>query len=76
METIGVSKLRENLLFYMNKVQQGQSITITSCGNKIAMLVPFKNETETSRIALRNLRKTAYVRDIVSPIEELWKAIS
>ncbi len=60
METIGVSKLRENLLIYMNKVQQGQSITITSYGNKVAMLVPFKNETETSRIALRNIRKTAY----------------
>ena len=76
METIGVSKLRENLLFYMNKVQQGQSITITSHGNKIAMLVPVKNETEVSRIALKKLRKTACVDDIASPIEEEWEAMA
>lgn len=76
METIGVSKLRKNLLIYLNKVQQGQSITITSYGNKIAMLVPFKNETETSRIALRNLRKTAYVDDVASPIGEEWEAMA
>jgi len=51
METIEVRKLRENLLIYLNKVQQGQSITITSHGNKVAMLVPVKKEMEDSRIA-------------------------
>lgn len=74
METIGVSKLRENLPSYIRKVQQGQSITITSHGNHIAMLVPVATEMETSRNALKKLRKTAYVGDVVSPIDEKWEA--
>jgi len=76
METIGVSKLRENLPSYIKKVQQGQTITITSHGNRIAKLVPVKAEIETSRNALRKLRKTAYIGDVVSTIEEEWKAFS
>ena len=75
METIGVSKLRENLPSYIKKVQQGQTITITSHGNRIAMLVPVETEMETSRNALKKLRQTAYVGDVISPIDEKWKAM-
>ena len=75
MESIGVSKLRENLPSYIKKVQQGQTITITSHGNRIAMLIPVKAEIETSRNALRNLRETAYIGDVVSPIEEQWESM-
>lgn len=75
METIGVSKLRENLPAYIKKVQQGQTITITSHGNRIAMLAPVASETVTSRNALKKLRKTAYVGDVVSPIEEPWESM-
>ena len=76
METIGVSKLRENLPSYIKKVQQGQTITITSHGNRIAMLLPLETEMETSRNALKKLRKTAYVGDVVSPIDEKCKAMT
>ena len=75
MESIGVSKLRENMVQFLNKVQQGESITITSRGNEIAMLIPIKKEKEVSRNALKQLRKTAVVGDVVSPIQEEWKAL-
>jgi prevent-host-death family protein len=75
MESIGVSKLRENMVLFLNKVQQGESITITSRGTEIAMLVPIKKKKEVSRNALKQLRKTAVVGDVVSPIEEEWKAL-
>ena len=75
MESIGVSKLRENMVLFLNKVQQGDSITITSRGTEIAMLVPIKNKKEVSKNALKKLRKTAKVGDVVSPIEEEWKAL-
>ena len=75
MESIGVSKLRENMVFFLNKVQQGESIAITSRGTEIAMLIPIKNKKEVSRNALKQLRKTAIVGDVVSPIEEEWKAL-
>jgi prevent-host-death family protein len=75
MESIGVSKLRENMVLFLNKVQQGESITITSRGTEIAMLIPIKKKIEVSRNALKQLRKTAVVGDVVSPIEEDWKAL-
>jgi prevent-host-death family protein len=75
MESVGVSKLRENMVVFLERVQQGESITITSRGTEIAMLVPIKNKMETSKNALKQLRKSAFVGDVVSPIEEEWKAM-
>jgi len=75
MESIGVSKLRENMVLFLNKVQQGESIAITSRGTEIAMLIPIKNKKKVSRNALKELRKTAIVGDVVSPIEEEWKVL-
>jgi len=75
MESIGVSKLRENMVLFLNKVQQGESITITSRGTEIAMLIPMKKKKEVSRNSLKQLRKTAVVGDVISPIEEEWKAL-
>ena len=75
MDSRGVSKLRENMVLFLNKVQQGESIAITSRGTEIAMLIPIKNKKEVSRNALKQLRKTAIVGDVVSPIEEEWKAL-
>ena len=75
MESICVSKLRESMVLFLNKVQQGESIAITSRGTEIAMLIPIKNKKEVSRNALKQLRKTAIVGDVVSPIEEEWKAL-
>ena len=75
MESVGVSKLRENMVLFLNKVQQGESITITSRGTEIAMLIPIKNKKEAARNALKQLRKTAIVGDVLSPIEEEWKAL-
>jgi prevent-host-death family protein len=75
MESIGVSKLRENLVLFLNKVQQGERITITSRGTEIAMLIPIKKNEDVARNALKQLRKTAVVGDVVSPIEDEWKAL-
>ena len=75
MESIGVSKFRENMVLFLNKIKQGQKITITSRGTEIAMLIPIKDKKEASRNALKQLRKTAIVGDVVSPIQEEWKAL-
>ena len=68
MESVGVSKFRENMALLLNKVRQGESITITSRGTEIAMLIPIKNKKKASRKTLKQLRKTAIVGDVVSPI--------
>ena len=75
MESIGVSKLRENMVLFLNKVRQGESITITSRGTEIAMLIPIKKKKEVARNALKELRKTAVVGDVVSPIDDEWKVL-
>jgi prevent-host-death family protein len=68
MESVGVSKLRENMALLLRKVKQGESIAITSRGTEIALLIPIENKKEVSRTALKRLRKTAIVGDVVSPI--------
>ena len=75
METIGISKLRENLLQYVKKAQEGEIITITSRGREVAKLGPLEDRMEEARKRLRELRKTAVLGDIVSPVGETWEAM-
>lgn len=75
METVGVSKLRENLMVFLKKVQNGETVTITSRGHEVARLVPPESETEEARKALQKLGETAVIGDILSPIGEEWEAM-
>ena len=75
MEKIDISTLRENLSIFLKKVQEGQVITITSHGHEMARLVPVEDKMEKSREFLRKLGKNATIGDILSPIDEEWKAM-
>ena len=75
MEKIAVSILRENLSVYLKKVQQGRSITITSRGRKMALLVPVPSKKNASAEILREIGKRAVIGDIMSPIDEDWEAV-
>ncbi len=44
METVAVSKLRQNLVMYLKKVENGESLAITSRGRKIARLAPLEKK--------------------------------
>ena len=74
MEKIGVSELRANLTTFLKKAEAGQIISITVRGSEIARLVPPEHTLESARHALAELRKTAYVGDVLSPIDETWEA--
>jgi prevent-host-death family protein len=75
MKKIAVSTLRENLSVYLKKVQNGQTITITTRGREMAILVPVKNKRKQSTKILQDLGKSAVIGDIVSPIEEDWEVM-
>ena len=75
METVGVSKLRENLMMFLKKVQSGETVTITSRGHEVARLVPPESEIEEARKALQKLGETAVIGNILSPIGEEWEAM-
>jgi prevent-host-death family protein len=75
MEKVGISTLRENLSLFLKKAQKGQVIIITSRGHEMARLVPAEDKREKSRTILRELGKSAFIGDIVSPIDEEWEAM-
>lgn len=75
MEKIAVSELRNNLMRVLKLIESGASITITSRGREIARLVPPENSKDKAKQALRKLSKTAVLKDIISPIDEEWKAM-
>lgn len=73
MVTVGVNTLRRNLSAVLKKVENGESISITSRGHEIALLVPPGSKMEKARSALQELRKTAFVGDVISPVTEEWE---
>ncbi len=74
MEIAAVSELRANLPGFLKKVETGNIISITSRGREIAWLVPPAPARESARSALRRLRQTAIVGDVLSPVEDDWTA--
>lgn len=75
METIGVNTLRKNLTTFLKKVEKGERIAITSRGHQVAFLVPVENKLERARKTLEDLRKTAFVGDVISPVSDEWEQL-
>jgi prevent-host-death family protein len=75
MESIAISELRANLMQILKRIESGATISITSRGRIIARLVPPEDKMSEAHVALAELRKTAVVGDILSPIDEEWKAL-
>ena len=75
MVTVGINTLRKNLSIVLKKVENGESISITSRGHEIALLVPPGKNMEKARRALQELRKTAFVGDVITPFTEEWELL-
>ncbi len=75
METVGVNTLKKNLTVFLKKVEDGEHIAITSRGHEIALLVPPVSRLEKARAALDELRTTAFVGDVISPVTEEWELL-
>ncbi len=74
MKTICISELRKNLQLMLKKAAAGESLTVTSRGKKLAMIVPVKKNNNNSEKILKALRNTAIIDDILSPVQEDWDA--
>lgn len=72
MQSIGVSELRANLSSFLERVRAGEVIIITSRGQEVAHLVPPTLITTAAREKLTELRQTAQVDDMFSPVSEDW----
>ncbi len=76
MNKIAVSELRSNLMKVLKQIEGGSEITITSRGKIVAKLVPPDFEKEDAQKKLKDLRKKAVIGDLISPIDEKWKAMN
>ncbi len=74
MTRVNVTELRQNLHEYLELVQSGEEISISSRGRPIARLVPAIEVKEELSQKLRRLREGAVIGDVISPIDETWAA--
>ena len=74
MKNVSISELRANLLKYLQEVQAGEPIEVTSKGVVMATLMPPLAEREAARAQLAELAETAVIHDVVAPIDAEWEA--
>ena len=73
MISIGISEFRANMNVVLQKVQKGEIVTLTLRGTEVARLVPPDYARLTARKELAELRQTAVVGDVLSPIDDNWE---
>lgn len=75
MESIALNQIQENVDEFLKKIRNGKFLLITFEGREIGKFVPTGGVMETARKKLEQIRKTAVVEDVLSPIDEEWEAI-
>ncbi len=74
MVTVGVSEFRTNLSAFLQRVQNGEIISLIQRGNEIARIVPPKFAQFAAQQELARLRETAVLEDVLSPLDMPWDA--
>ncbi|GAB4429635.1 MAG: hypothetical protein Fur0044_27320 [Anaerolineae bacterium] len=74
MLSIGISEFRAKMNLILQKVQNGEVVTLTSRGAEVARLVPPDFAQAAARQELERLRQTAVIGDVLSPLAERWDA--
>lgn len=74
MQSIAVSDLRANLMKVLKKIEKGSTVVITSHGKAVAQLIPANESVKQAENKILELSKTAKINDVVSPLDEIWKA--
>jgi prevent-host-death family protein len=74
MVQVAVSEFRGHLNKYLNAVQRGETIVLTSRNHEVARVVAPVDKKTQAREKLNELRKTAQICDVLSPTGETWKA--
>ncbi len=75
MESVSMNELQSDMAEIFRRIEAGRVIMITSQGREVAKLVPPDNEMEKAKRMLGELRRTAVVGDVLSPVTEEWEAM-
>ncbi len=76
MISIGISEFRTNMSMFLQRVQEGEIISLLLRDKEIAKLVPPDYARVVARQTLEDLRQTAVVGDLLAPLDETWDADS
>ncbi|MEZ4730385.1 MAG: type II toxin-antitoxin system Phd/YefM family antitoxin [Caldilineaceae bacterium] len=74
MAAIGISEFRSNMSAILQRVQQGEIISLLVRETEVAKLVPPDYARLAARQQLEDLRQTAVVGDLLAPLDESWDA--
>ena len=74
MVAIGISEFRANMSAILQRVQNGEIISLRVHDTEVAKLVPPDYTQIAARQQLEALRHTAVVGDLLSPLDEPWDA--
>jgi antitoxin (DNA-binding transcriptional repressor) of toxin-antitoxin stability system len=75
MKQIAISRIQKKIPEVLSAIQSGDAISITFKGREVAKLVPPDFGMVTARKKLEQIRKTAFVGDVLSSIDEEWEAM-
>ena len=75
MVQVAVSEFRGHLNKYLKAVEQGETLVLTSRNREVAKITAPDDKPSAAKQALRELRKTAKVGDVLSSGGETWKAL-
>ena len=75
METVNISELRSNLLNYLKKAKEGHEIIITSHGEILATIMPPIDQNKQAKAKLKQLAKSAVIKDVVGPTGDKWDVL-
>lgn len=74
MTSITISEFRSNILAFVEKIQRGKKIALTSHGETVAEIGPSTPKPEDIQKRLEYLRKHSRVGDIMKPMGKQWEA--
>jgi len=75
MLQIGISEFRSNMSTILQRVQDGEIVSLQIRGTEVAKLVPSDFASNFALAELERMRGTAYVGDILSPLDETWEVL-
>jgi prevent-host-death family protein len=71
-ETVGVRELRQNLSRYLERVKEGETLTVTERGREVARLVPSRPDVDPYYVELaEKYGATIPTKDLVETIANL-----
>ncbi len=73
MLSVEISEFSANINLILQKVQQGEFISLTSRGVEVARLIPPGHAQLAASRKFEQLRQTAAVGDVSSPLGEAWE---